>query len=50
MGIIVLRAISVTGICLVLQRHVEMTWWEGGLLSCSIMMLLGTLFDTNRCK
>jgi hypothetical protein len=45
MGLIILRAIGVTGICLVIQHHIEMAWWEGGLLSFSIMMLLGTLFD-----
>lgn len=40
---IMVRAISVTGIVMVLNQHIDMAWWEGGILSFGIMTLFGGL-------
>lgn len=37
----ILKALSVTGMVVVLNQHVQMAWWEGGVLSFAIMMLFG---------
>jgi hypothetical protein len=39
---IMVKALSVSGIVMVLGRHVPMAWWEGGVLSFGIMMLFGS--------
>lgn len=36
----ILRALSVTGIVIVLGQHINMSWWEGGILGFSVMMLM----------
>jgi hypothetical protein len=49
-GLIVLRAIGMGCILTVLQHHAGLSNWEGMLLGFGTMMILGTLFDTNRCN
>ena len=34
-----LRALAVIGIVVVIGQHVDMAWWEGGVLSFGIMLL-----------
>lgn len=36
-----LQALAVTGLVMVLQQHIDMAWWEGGVLSFGIMILFG---------
>jgi hypothetical protein len=48
MVFIVMRALSMTGLVMVLQHHIHLDWWEGGVLGFSGMMLLGTLYDVKR--
>ena len=48
--ILLTRALSVSGLCFVLERHVDMAWWEGGLMSFCAMWLLGTLYDDKKPK
>ena len=46
MGLIIcLRAIAVSGLMICLNQHIEMAWWEGGLMSFSVMLLLGSIVD-----
>lgn len=44
----ILRALSVTGIVIVLSQHIDMAWWEGGVLSFSVMMLM--LIHDRNCR
>lgn len=37
----IFKATAVTGMVIVLAQHVDMAWWEGGLLSFGIMALFG---------
>ncbi len=43
--LIVLRATGVACVITVLSRHVQMDQWEGCLLGCGVMIILGTLYD-----
>jgi hypothetical protein len=42
---IILRAIAVSGLMICLNQHIEMAWWEGGLMSFSVMILIGSIAD-----
>ncbi len=39
--LIMLRAVAITGVVMVLNQHVEMAWWEGGVLSFATMLFFG---------
>lgn len=45
---ILLRAVSVSGLIVVLDHHVHLDWWEGTLLGFCSMMLLGAIYDLKR--
>lgn len=40
-AMIMLRAVSITGVVMVLAQHVDMAWWEGGVLTFATMLFFG---------
>lgn len=42
----ILRALSVTGLLVVLNQHIQFEWWEGAVMGfCSMMLLSGMMRD-----
>ena len=36
-GMALFKSVAVVGMVFVLRQHVEMAWWEGGVLSFGVM-------------
>lgn len=37
----ILRAFAATGVAMVLSKHIDMSWWEPGVISFAIMIFFG---------